>query len=151
MSVLGLSSTVCNIYGVINTLDIYASDVPNYYLKYANVPIRTRYLNGRESIISGKEQNLPIYRIYIPYQLNIDESDIIVDQQREVKYDILNVNLLNERAHIQLDVKLSSTIMGIIVFPSSSSSSSSYINNWSSSSSNSSSKSTNSSSSESSK
>ena len=112
MSVNGLSTTLADIYSVTNSQDAYGAMQETFTLTYSDVPIRVNYLEGRETFIDGKEMNVPVYRIYIPNQIVIKESDIIFDKVHSDTYDILNVYDLDYTHHQQVDAKLIDMIIG---------------------------------------
>ena len=105
MSVLGLTTTLADIYRVADSQDQYGALIETYTLIYSAVPVRVKYLEGQETIIDGKEMNAPVYRIYVPTQFEIKESDKIVDSVNNNTYDILNVYDFYQ-AHQQVDAKL---------------------------------------------
>ena len=111
MSVLSLSNTKLNIYSVTTSQDIYGANTETYTLKYGNIPARLRYLNGQEDLINGKFQNVPIYRIYIGKQFNIVHTDLIVNIGNR-KFDILYVNRMDRKRHMQIDAKYVTSILG---------------------------------------
>jgi len=128
MSVTGLATTLVNVYGVVTSTDVYAANTEQYFLKYKSIPARFRQkVITYEKIIDGKIQNVSVYRIYIGAQYNILTSDLIVDVNRipNRKYDILYVNRLDRKHHLQIDVKRIDSIINVITYLSSSSSSSS--------------------------
>ena len=112
MSVAGLSTTVAYVYGVTNSQDAYGALYETFTLKYANIPVRLRYMQGRESVIDAKIQNIPRYRIYFPKQYNITESDLIIDAIRNRKYDTKYVNKMDRRRHMQIDTLYVDTVLG---------------------------------------
>jgi hypothetical protein len=128
MSVTGLATTLVNVYSVVNNQDQYAANSEQYALKYKSIPARFRQkIITYEKIVDGKIQNISLYRIYIGYQYNILTSDLIVDTQRTPnrKYDIVYVNRLDRKHHLQIDCKRVDSIINVITYLSSSSSSSS--------------------------
>ena len=112
MSVQGLAQTLVNIYGVSTSEDTYAANQETYTLKYRWVPARLRYLKGREKVQNGKIQNSANYRIYLPFQLDVLESDLVIDINKNRKFDILYVNKLDRKHHLQLDTKRVDDILG---------------------------------------
>ena len=117
MSVLSLSTTQVNIYRPTDTQNVYGAYKETYKIVYCNVPARVNYKSGQAQVTSGKEtltdgkiQNIPVYRIYLPKQLTIYNSDIIVDRARDWYYDILYVNKMDRKSHIQVDAKLSTSL-----------------------------------------
>ena len=128
MSVKGLSNTVVNIYRVIVSQDAYGANYEQYLVRYTGVQARVRQLKiNYENFTDGKEQAISNYRIYLPNQLSVIASDLIVDVIRNRKYDILYVNRTDRLRHMQIDAKRVDTIIGnSIIFPSSSSESSSF-------------------------
>ena len=111
MSVASLANTKLNIYSVTTSQDVYGANYETYSLKYSNVSARIRYLNGQEDLVNGKMQNIPLYRIYIGKQLNVLATDLIVNIQNR-KFDILYVNRLDRKRHIQIDAKYVTSIYG---------------------------------------
>ena len=111
MSVTSLSNSVINVYQVSTSQDIFGANVEAYTLKYSNLKCRIRYLNGQEDLVNGKMQNLPIYRIYVGKQFNITNTDMIVNIHNR-KYDILYVNKLDRKRHMQIDAKYVTSILG---------------------------------------
>lgn len=107
MSVLSLATTQVNIYRVTTTQDVYGAYRETYTIVYCNVPARVNYKTGQESLTNGKIQNNPIYRIYLPKQLTIYHSDVIVDRFRDWYYDILYINKMDRKHHLQIDTKKS--------------------------------------------
>lgn len=112
MSVSGLATTLVNVYSVSTSKDSYGANYESYSLKYKAIPARFRYLKGRETFINGKEMTNSNYRIYIPYQLDIICSDLIIDIHRNRKYDILYVNKLSRKSHMQVDTNWVDNIIG---------------------------------------
>lgn len=126
MSVLSLSNTIVNVYSVVTTQDIYGANYETYHLKYSNVKCRIRQLDiNYEAIIDGKEMNVSQYRIYIPSQLSIVNTDLIIDTVRSRKYDVVYVNRMDRKKHLEIDAKRVETILGTFQLYSSSSDSSS--------------------------
>ena len=124
MSIAGLAFTNCNIYRVVTSQDVYGANYENgYSLIYSNIQIRIMYLSGQETFRNGKEQVNPIVRIYIPMQLDLEETDLIIDSYNSEKYDILNIYDMDYRRHMQVDARLIDEIITIIPLASSSSSS----------------------------
>ena len=139
MSVRGLAIKNVNVYRAIHTQDIYAANKEEYYLIYKDIPVRTRWLRDEETLIDGKINVVPKFRIYFPWQLDIIITDLVVESVSGKKYDVLYVNKLDRRHHVQVDTKRIDGIVNLITYQSSSSTSSSSIDSSSSSSSESSS------------
>lgn len=126
MSVLSLANTLVNVYGVVTSQDSYGANVESYYLKYSGLKVRIRLLKATyETFIDGKEMSPNTYRFYFPSQLTILTSDLIVDTRKNRKYDILYVNRMDRKKHMQVDAKRIDAIINNIIYLSSSSSSSS--------------------------
>ena len=112
MSVASLSTTTAYVYSVTNSQDAYGALVETYSLKYSNIPVRIRYMKGRESLTDYKIQNIPKYRIYFPKQYSITESDLIIDAHKGRKYDVIYVNKMDRKRHMQIDTNYVDTILG---------------------------------------
>jgi len=115
MSVKSLANTIISVYSCITSTDSYGANTETYFIKYTNLSARIRQLRiNYETFINGKEMNVSIYRIYVPSQLNILASDMIVDVHRTPyrKYDILYVNKMDRKRHMQIDVKRVEMILG---------------------------------------
>lgn len=127
MSIKGMANTYVNIYRVVNSKDIYAAHKESHYLIYANVPVRIRMLKKNfETFIDGKEMSPSQYRLYIPYQLDIRTTDLIIDTVRNRKYDVKYNYKLDKKRHMQVDaLRCDSWNLNITYLSSSSSSSSS--------------------------
>ena len=125
MSVSGLAITTANVYSVINTQDITGALFEGFTLKYSNIPVRTMYTGGEESVINGKIQVIPNVRIYFPTQYTLVGSDIIEDCVNGDKYDILNIYEMDYRRHMQVDCKRTNSLIETITYYSTSSDSSS--------------------------
>ena len=112
MSVLSLCTTRVNIYSVITSQDQYGANYEVYQLKHSNVPIRVKQQKiNNETFIDSKEMNISQYRLYFPYQIpDLKASDLVMDVQRKRKYDILYVNRMNRRSHMQVDTKMVNSI-----------------------------------------
>jgi len=111
MSVASLATTIAYVYSVSNSQDTYGALVETYTLLYANIPVRIRYMQGRESLTSGKIQNVPKYRIYFPKQYSIDESCLIIDAHKNRKYDVIYVNKMDRKRHMQVDTNFVDTLL----------------------------------------
>ena len=111
MSVSSLATTRINVYRVTTVQDIYGSYKESYQVVYSNIPARVNYKVGRETLSNGKIQNTPTYRIYLPTQLTIYNSDVIVDIKRDLYYDILYINKMDRAHHLQIDTKLSNSLI----------------------------------------
>lgn len=136
MSVKGLANTSVRVYSVHTTQDAYGANVETYTLKYGVTKVRVRMLKPNyENITDGKEMSINKYRIYFPYQYAIVQTDLIVDFKRGRKYDVLYVNRMDRKKHLEVDVKRVESIRDYLPLSStssfdftSSSSSSSYQN-----------------------
>ena len=111
MSVTSLANTRINVYSVSNSQDTYGANVSTYTLKYGNLPARLRYLNGEETLINGKMQNVPLYRVYVGKMLNITNTDMIVNLNNR-KFDILYVNKLDRQRFLQIDCRYVTSLYG---------------------------------------
>jgi hypothetical protein len=115
MSVASLATTFANVYECTTSQDIYGANTESYTLKYKTIPVRIRYMKGRKSFIDGKEQDPSIYRIYFPYYLDILESDLVIDINRNRKYDVLYNYKFDKKHHMQVDTSMWSLYLVISV------------------------------------
>lgn len=112
MSVGSLSTSTVYVYSASDYQDAEGAHYETWTLKYANIPVRLRYLQGRESLIEGKIQVIPRYRIYFPSQYAIVESDLIIDAVTSRKYDVQYVNKMDRKRHMQVDTIWVDTLLG---------------------------------------
>jgi hypothetical protein len=112
VSVASLATTTAYVYSVSNSQDTYGALVETYTLLYSNIPVRIRYMQGRESMTDYKIQNVPRYRIYFPKQYSITESCMIIDAHKSRKYDVIYVNKMDRKRHMQVDTNYVDTILG---------------------------------------
>jgi hypothetical protein len=101
--------TLCNKVASIYTTSTYKNEFGVYTneltLKYDLMPCRVSPIKNSKTISNGKEREKPSdYRIYIPYKLDIKESDFIIIENKY--YDVLYNNRGYNLSHIQVDVKL---------------------------------------------
>lgn len=112
MSVASLATTLVNVYEVTVSQDIFGANTESYSLKYKSIPVRIRYMKGRKSFYDGKEQDPSIYRIYFPFYQDIIESDLVIDINRNRKYDVLYNYKFDKKHHMQVDTKYVDSILG---------------------------------------
>lgn len=105
MSVASLCRTYVNVYSTIPSKGNYGAVVYNYVLKISNIPARIVYADGQETIKDGKEVTIPMKLIYLPFQYDVQTTDLIRDMQQDDVYDIVNVDTCNGR-HMEIDAKM---------------------------------------------
>jgi hypothetical protein len=105
MSVQTLSISKCSIYASTAVQDSCGAVYYTYALKQASIDCRIRYTGGQETVKDGKETLIPTHRIYLPYQVSIVATDIIIDDVTNETYDILYINTCYHR-HMQVDCKM---------------------------------------------
>ena len=105
MTVNGLATSLADIYRPVNTQDVYGAMLETFIPLYTDVLFRVMYEEGTQTIIDGKEENIPIYRLFIGSEAELKESDKIVDKVNNNVYDIINIYDLFYQ-HQQVDAKL---------------------------------------------